>query len=114
MPDDCLFCKIAKKEIPSDLLYEDSELMAFKDIDPKAPFHILIIPKAHIKSAKQLTEDEGCMLGRAFSIAGRLCEEAGYQDGYRVVTNIGQHGGQSVPHLHFHVLAGRQLEWPPG
>lgn len=111
---DCLFCKIAKKEISTDFLYEDDELIAFRDIDPQAPFHILIVPKAHIHSAVQLTEDEGCMLGRAFALAAHLCAAAGHRDGYRVVTNVGEKGGQSVPHLHFHVLAGRQLGWPPG
>lgn len=112
--NDCLFCRIAKGELDTLFLYEDAELMAFKDIDPKAPFHILIVPKAHIESATQLTEDEGPLLGRVFALAARLCGEAGCKNGYRVVTNVGAEGGQSVPHLHFHVLAGRQLGWPPG
>ncbi len=111
---DCLFCKIGKGEIPSDILYQDDELVAFRDIDPKAPLHLLIVPKAHIESAAVLTEDEGAMLGRAFALAARLCAEEGYTNGYRVVTNVGKEGGQSVGHLHFHVLAGRRLEWPPG
>lgn len=112
---ECLFCQIAKHEVPTIFLYEDDELMAFRDIDPQAPFHILVVPKAHVQSARALTEDEGCMLGRAFALAGRLAAEAGYADGgYRVVTNVGEDGGQSVPHLHFHVLAGRKMEWPPG
>lgn len=111
---ECLFCQIAKGEIPSDFLYQDDELMAFYDIDPQAPFHVLIVPKAHIQSALTLTEDEGCMLGRVFALAARLCAQAGYANGYRVVTNVGADGGQSVGHLHFHVLAGRQMAWPPG
>jgi histidine triad (HIT) family protein len=111
---DCLFCKIAKGEIETLFLYEDDELMAFRDIDPKAPFHILVVPKAHSESAAVITEDEGSMLGRAFSLAARLVRQAGYTDGYRVVTNIGPAAGQSVPHLHLHVIAGRQLAWPPG
>lgn len=111
---DCLFCKIAKGEVETIFLHEDDELMAFKDIDPKAPFHVLIVPKAHIESAALITEDEGVMLGHVFSLATRLVREAGYNDGFRVVTNAGKDAGQSVPHLHFHVLAGRQLAWPPG
>ncbi len=112
--NNCLFCKIAKQEIETIFIYEDEDLMAFKDIDPQAPFHILIVPKAHIESAAVLTEDEGAMLGRVFTIAARLCNNAGFGTGYRIVTNIGSDGGQSVPHLHFHVLAGRQMAWPPG
>lgn len=111
---DCLFCQIAKGEAKTIFLYEDNELMAFNDINPKAPFHALIVPKAHIESAALLTEDEGTMLGHVFSLAARLVREAGYGEGYRVVTNISKDGGQSVPHLHFHVLAGRQMAWPPG
>ena len=111
---DCLFCRIAKGEIPTIFLYEDDELMAFRDIDPQAPLHLLVVPKAHIASAAQLTEDEGAMLGRAYALAARLVAQAGYTNGYRVVTNIGEEGGQSVPHLHFHVLAGRNFGWPPG
>ena len=111
---DCLFCKIAKGDIPSEILYEDDLITAFKDVDPKAPFHALIIPKHHVESAAQLTEDEGTLLGRVFATAARLVKQAGYTNGYRVVTNVGPDGGQSVQHLHFHVLAGRQLGWPPG
>ncbi len=111
---DCLFCKIAKKEIPVEPLYEDADILAFKDIEPKAPFHVLVIPKSHFESAAHLTEDEGAMLGRMFAVAARLVQQAGYGEGYRVVTNVGRDGGQSVPHLHFHILAGRQMGWPPG
>lgn len=111
---DCIFCKIAKKEMASTLLFEDDLLMAFADIQPQAPFHILIVPKAHIASAAILTEDDGTLLGRVYALAARLTQQAGYTGGYRVVTNVGAEGGQSVPHLHFHVLAGRMLEWPPG
>ncbi len=111
---DCLFCKIARGNVPSEILYQDDEIIAIKDIAPKAPFHALIIPRAHVESAAQLTPDEGAVLGGIFALAARLVREAGYSDGYRVVTNVGAHGGQSVAHLHFHVLAGRQLAWPPG
>lgn len=112
--ENCLFCKIANKEIGSMVVYEDEELMAFKDIDPKAPLHLLIIPKAHIDSAQQLSEENGPMLGRVFALAARLCQQEGYSNGYRLVTNVGEEGGQSVQHLHFHLLAGRQMAWPPG
>lgn len=112
--DDCLFCKICRGEIPSDVLYQDEDILVFRDIDPQAPVHFLVVPKAHIESAAQLAEADGALLGKVFAVAGRLCAQLGVQDGYRVVTNVGKHGGQSVPHLHFHVLGGRQLAWPPG
>lgn len=111
---DCLFCKIAKKQTDTIFLYEDDDLVVFKDIDPQAPFHILIVTKAHVESAALLTEDEGYILGRVFNLAARFTAEAGYTDGYRVVTNVGPAGGQTLPHLHFHVLAGRNMGWPPG
>ena len=111
---DCLFCKIARGEVPSDTLYEDDEMIAFRDIAPQAPFHILLVPKAHITSAEVLTEDEGPLLGRMFSVAAQLCAKAGHSNGYRIVTNVGAEAGQSVLHLHFHVLAGRPMAWPPG
>ncbi|MDL2325325.1 histidine triad nucleotide-binding protein [Ruminococcaceae bacterium OttesenSCG-928-A16] len=112
--DDCLFCKICAGEIPSTVLYEDDEILAFRDIDPQAPLHFLVVPKNHVQSAAQLTMQDGALLGKIFATIARLCEEQGITNGYRVVTNVGQQGGQSVPHLHFHVLAGRQLAWPPG
>lgn len=111
---DCLFCGICKGDIETLILHEDDDIVAFRDIDPQAPFHVLIVPKRHIQSAAQLTEDEGSLLGKIFALAAKLCRQAGYENGYRVVTNIGPDGGQSVPHLHFHVLAGRQMSWPPG
>ena len=112
--EDCLFCKIAAGEIPSNKLYEDDTLLAFYDIDPKAPLHFLVIPKAHYQSAAQLTEQDAPLLGHVFAVIAKLCAEQGCENGYRVVTNVGQDGGQSVPHLHFHVLAKRSLAWPPG
>ncbi|MGD9560327.1 MAG: HIT domain-containing protein [Oscillospiraceae bacterium] len=96
------------------ILFEDDDVVAFRDIDPKAPFHVLIVPKAHIASAGQLTQDEGPLLGKVFSLAASLVAADGYTNGYRVVTNVGEDGGQSIGHLHFHVLAGRPLAWPPG
>lgn len=110
----CLFCEICSKNIPADILYEDDELIAFRDIDPQAEFHILLVPKAHIESAASLTPSHGALAGRVFQLAAQLVQQAGYTNGYRVVTNIGADGGQTVQHLHFHVLAGRQFMWPPG
>ncbi len=113
MPD-CLFCKIANKEIPSIIVYEDDEVLAFRDIDPKAPSHILLIPKKHIDSAACLSQADGPLLGRMFAAAAQLAEEEGLSGGWRIVSNVGQDGGQSVGHLHFHLLGGRALGWPPG
>lgn len=112
--DDCLFCKIAAGQIPSSKLYEDDELIAFYDIDPQAPLHFLVVPKRHIPSAAMLTEADSALLGHIYAVIAKLCAEQGVTGGYRVVTNVGEDGGQSVPHLHFHVLAKRSLAWPPG
>ena len=112
--EDCLFCKIAAGEITSNKLYEDDRLLAFYDIDPQAPVHFLVIPKQHIASAAALTEADAELLGHVFATIASLCAKLGCDGGYRVVTNVGADGGQSVPHLHFHVLAKRSLAWPPG
>ena len=114
MADDCLFCRIAAHEIPSSTVYEDDLIIAFRDIAPQAPFHILIVPKQHIGSAAELTGQHAELLAAVFSAAARLCAEEKLDNGYRVVTNVGPDGGQSVAHLHFHVLGGRSLAWPPG
>lgn len=112
---DCLFCKIAAGDIPSNKLFEDDQLLAFYDIDPQAPVHFLVIPKKHIDSAAVLTEDEAALLGHIYAVIAQLAARLGIaENGYRVVTNVGADGGQSVKHLHFHVLAGRSLAWPPG
>ena len=110
----CLFCNIASGKMGTIFLYEDDHIVAFHDIDLQAPFHILIMPKAHKESAADLAAQDGAMLAQVFAVAAKLTQEAGYTNGYRVVTNIGRDGAQSVQHLHFHVLAGRQLGWPPG
>lgn len=113
--EDCLFCKIAAGQIPSNKLYEDETLLAFYDIDPQAPVHFLVIPKRHIASAAALTEEDAALLGHVFAVIVAQCKKLGIaENGYRVVTNVGRDGGQSVGHLHFHVLAGRSLAWPPG
>ena len=112
--ENCLFCKIAAGQIPSNKLFEDDKILAFHDIDPQAPVHFLVIPKAHIPSAAAVTEADSALLGHIFATIAKLCEELGVEKGYRVVTNVGEDGGQSVAHLHFHVLAKRSLAWPPG
>ena len=111
---DCLFCKIGAGDIPSSKLYEDDEVIAFLDIAPQAPLHFLVVPKQHIESAENLTSNDGALLGKIFEVAAQVCREQGVVKGWRVVSNVGEDGQQSVLHLHFHVLAGRQLAWPPG
>ncbi len=112
--DDCLFCKIAAGQIPANKLYEDDQVLAFYDIDPQAPVHFLVIPKAHIASPARITAKNSVVVAHVFEVIARLAGELGLENGYRVVTNCGADGGQSVPHLHFHVLAKRSLAWPPG
>lgn len=111
---DCIFCKIAAGEIPSKKVYEDEKLLAFYDLDPQAPVHVLIIPKAHIASANELTEQNSAVVGEIFLLAAKLAKELGLDNGYRIVNNCGQDGGQTVQHLHFHLLGGRSMAWPPG
>ena len=111
---DCLFCKIVAGEIPSKKLFEDEQILAFYDIQPQAPVHFLVIPKEHITSAQDLKAEHGALLGHIFETISHLCDQLGCENGYRVVTNVGEDGGQSVHHLHFHVLAQRSLAWPPG
>lgn len=111
---DCLFCKIVAKEIPSDVVVETDNVLAFRDINPGAPTHVLVIPKEHIKSASYLTGDHGGLLAEMFDVMERIGTDAGIGDGYRIVTNVGPKAGQSVFHLHFHVIGGRPLSWPPG
>ena len=113
--EDCLFCKIVAGEIPSNKLYDDEKLLECYDIDPQAPVHFLVVPKRHIVSAAALTEDDAALLGHIYAVIAEQCRKLGVaENGYRVVTNVGVDGGQSVHHLHFHVLAGRSLAWPPG
>ena len=111
---DCLFCKIIEGEIPSQCLYEDDKIYVFKDIDPQAPVHFLVIPKKHIDSLDTMTDEDSELIGYVFKKIRDLAKEEGLKDGYRVVNNIGEDGGQSVKHMHFHVLGGRSLQWPPG
>ena len=111
----CIFCKIIKGEIPSKKVYEDDELLAFHDINPEAPVHILVIPKKHIPSIMEMEEGDTEMMGRLLFKAQELAKELGCAEkGGRFVINCKAHGGQSVDHLHLHVLGGRHLKWPPG
>lgn len=112
---DCLFCKIINGEIGSSKVYEDDKVYAFRDIEPQAPVHILIIPKEHIASANELDEKNSAIVGHIFAVAAKIAEEEDIaQGGYRIVNNCGEDGGQTVKHLHFHLLGGRSLAWPPG
>lgn len=107
---DCIFCQIASGKIPSDIVYQDKEIVAFRDINPKAPVHILIIPKKHIASLKQQSQSDTALVGRMVAVASRLAKDEGVAEkGYRLVINCGKEGGQLVPHLHMHLLGGRQL-----
>ncbi|MFP5352611.1 MAG: histidine triad nucleotide-binding protein [Actinomycetota bacterium] len=111
---DCLFCKIVAKEIDSTVVHESSEVLAFQDINPAAPTHVLVIPKRHIASAAELGPDDGNLLAEMFQTMTAVATAAGLERGHRIVTNIGEDAGQAVHHLHFHVLGGRTLSWPPG
>ncbi|MBE7052364.1 MAG: histidine triad nucleotide-binding protein [Ruminococcaceae bacterium] len=112
---DCLFCKIINGEIPSQKVYEDDKVYAFNDIDPQAPVHFLVVPKQHISSALEINDSNSAIVGHVFAVVANLAKEMGFADkGYRIVNNCGEDGGQTVGHLHFHVLAGRNIGWPPG
>jgi histidine triad (HIT) family protein len=113
---DCLFCKIVAGEIPSDRVYEDEEVIVFRDITPRAPTHVLAIPRRHIQSIHALTDapHDREVLAALFAALRRVADDAGLGNGYRVVTNVGAASGQSVPHLHLHLLGGRSMSWPPG
>lgn len=113
--DDCIFCKIVNKEIQSTKVYEDDKVLAFKDISPEAPVHIVIVPKEHIRSTNELNENNASIVAHIFTIINKIAEEQGIKDsGYRIINNCGEHGGQTVNHIHFHLLGGRNLSWPPG
>ena len=110
---DCLFCKIAAGEIPSTCLYNDDDVYAFRDINPQMPVHFLVIPKQHIQSVAAVDASNSAVVAHCFEVIAKIAKERG-MDSFRVVSNIGEQAGQSVPHLHFHVLAGRDMTWPPG
>lgn len=111
---DCIFCKIVAGEIPSTKVYENDDVLAFRDIDPKAPFHAIIIPKQHIASAAEITADNSALIAKVFEAAAVIAKEQKLDGGFRIVNNCGEAGGQTVGHIHFHMLAGRLLAWPPG
>jgi len=111
---DCVFCKIANKEIPSKKAYEDDSVYAFYDLDPQAPVHILIVPKEHIQSAADITPENSAIVAHIFEVAAKLAKEQHLDGGFRIVNNCGEDGGQTVKHLHFHLLGGRSMKWPPG
>lgn len=115
MAADCLFCGIAAGRIPSTQVYADDVIIAFRDIVPRAPTHVLLIPREHIGSAAELAEEHSALLGRLFAVAAQIARDDGIADaGYRILTNIGDHGGQTVNHLHLHLMGGRPFSWPPG
>lgn len=112
---DCIFCKIVNKEIPAQVVYEDDEVLAFNDLNPEAPVHVLIIPKKHIASFNELTEGDGSLISKMILVMQKIASEQGIsQTGYRIVSNCGEQGGQTVGHLHFHLLGGREMLWPAG
>jgi histidine triad (HIT) family protein len=112
---ECLFCRIVDGEVPAEVVHSDDLVIAIRDIAPRAPTHVLFLPRVHIRSAAELTEADGSLLGRLFAAAAEFARSAGISDqGYRMVANIGRWGGQTVDHLHFHLLGGRSMSWPPG
>ncbi len=111
---DCIFCKIVSGEIPSKKVYEDESVLAFYDLEPQAPVHFLVIPKEHIESAAAVTPENSKVIAHIFEVIAKLSKDMGMTDGFRVVSNCGESAGQSVKHLHFHVMSGREFTWPAG
>lgn len=112
--ENCIFCKIARKEIPAKLLYEDEFVLGFHDVNPVAPTHVLVIPKKHIHSLNEISPEDGTLLGKIFFAIQKLAIDLGFaEEGYRVINNVGKHGGQTVFHIHFHIIAGKSFGWPP-
>jgi histidine triad (HIT) family protein len=112
--NDCLFCRIVKGEIPSKKVYEDEHTYAFEDLDPKAPTHVLVVPKKHIRGLKEAEQADAGVVGYCHLAAAKIAKDRGIEDGYRTVLNVGPESGQSVFHMHVHLLGGRKLTWPPG
>lgn len=111
----CLFCKLAKGEINSDIVFEDNDVIAFRDINPQAPHHILVIPRRHIATVNDASPEDAALIGKLTLTAQRVAKDLDFaEDGYRLVMNCNSHGGQTVFHLHLHLLAGRPMHWPPG
>jgi histidine triad (HIT) family protein len=114
MNAECLFCRIVAGEIPADVVHSDEEVIVFRDVNPQAPTHVLAIPRRHVASAHELEAADGGLLGALFGALRATADAEGLGDGYRIVTNVGPAAGQSVEHLHLHLLGGRRLTWPPG
>ena len=115
MADETIFSKIIRREIPADIVYEDEQALAFRDVSPQAPTHILVIPKEPLASVADAREQDAALLGHLMVVARKVaCDEGILEDGFRLVVNTGKDGGQTVPHLHIHILGGRPLSWPPG
>ncbi|HOT30267.1 MAG TPA: histidine triad nucleotide-binding protein [Candidatus Ozemobacteraceae bacterium] len=112
--DTCIFCRIAKGEIPADVVYQDADVVVFRDLHPQAPVHVLAVPRRHIASLVEPGAADGQVLAPVFRSIQQVASKLGLEQGFRVVTNHGEHGGQSVGHIHFHVLGKRQMQWPPG
>jgi histidine triad (HIT) family protein len=112
---DCIFCRIASRAIPAKIVYEDDKAIAFEDVNPQAPVHVLVVPRRHVESLSQAADGEAALLGHLLQTCSKIAQEKGIaESGYRVVANTGREGGQTVFHLHFHLLGGRQMHWPPG
>lgn len=111
---DCVFCKIATGQIPTHKVYEDQHVLAFYDLQPQAPIHLLVITREHIPCTSQISSQNSYLVGHIFAVVAKLAQDLSLTDGYRVVNNCGPDGGQTVDHLHFHLLAGRKMLWPPG
>lgn len=114
MSEKTIFRKIIDREIPADIVYEDEKCLAFRDIDPKAPTHVLVIPKKEIASVDDIADEDQALIGHLYLVIRNLARDLNLANGYRVVVNCGNEGGQAVDHLHFHLLGGRQMKWPPG
>jgi histidine triad (HIT) family protein len=111
---DCLFCRIIRGEVPAKKVFEDADTYAFEDINPQAPTHVLVIPKKHIRGLKEATPEDAATIGRCHLVAAEIARDRGIEDGYRTVLNVGPRAGQSVFHVHVHLIGGRNLHWPPG
>ncbi|MDI6757859.1 MAG: histidine triad nucleotide-binding protein [Endomicrobiia bacterium] len=110
----CIFCRIVSGAVPSDKVYEDDKVFAFRDISPQAPVHILIVPKKHVAGLNELSDEDGDVVAALVAVAGKIASSSGLKNGWRLVANTGPDAGQTMDHLHFHILGGRKLTWPPG
>ncbi len=111
---DCIFCKIANGEIPSNKVYEDDKVVAFYDLEPQAPVHVLVIPREHIASAAEINESNSAVIAHVFEVAAKIAKDLNLNDGFRIVNNCGESAGQTVKHIHFHLMGGRDFGWPAG